>query len=209
MDVDQRAGGAGTQRTATAFWRYLVTLAVVAASTAFGAGTVARAADGRDQTVVAELRLMNEHAAALADLGSTRISRDTLQTLTSTMAEDHRAAARDLLAYAEARGMNMAAVGQPGADRPLHGPLAFDELRATPVARFDYEFATRVVTDQQAAVDELTSARGIVHDPQLVALIDAQLPAVRLHLAQARSILANIPAPTPTPGPPSAVTPPL
>ena len=143
--ADERVGRAGAQRTASGFWRYLAALAIIAASTGLGAGAVARAADGRDQTVVAELRLMNEHAAALAELGSTRISRDSLQSLSSTMTEDHRAAARDLLAYAEAHGMNMAAVGQPGADRPLHGPLAFDELRATPVARFDYEFATRVI----------------------------------------------------------------
>ncbi len=209
MGVGKGAGRTETQRTARGFRRYLAALALVAAPTGLGAGAVSRAADGRDQTVVAELRLMNEHASALAELGSTRVSRDALQSLASTMAEDNRAAARDLLAYADAHKMNMAAVGQPGADRPLHGPLAFDELRATPVARFDYEFATRVITDRQAAADELTSARGIVHDPQLIALIDAELPAVRAHLAEAQRILASIPTPAPTQAPPSAATPPL
>ena len=170
----------------------------------------AHAVDGRDQTVVAELRLGNDQQIRLADLGKERGGTEAVRGLAEVMAEDHRAADLDLLAYAGLRQMDLSVVGRPGADRPLHGPLAFEELRTAPVARFDYEFVSRVVTDQQATVDELESAHKIARDPQLVALIDAALPTVRAHLARARAVLAGIREPAapplttvPAPSPPS------
>jgi predicted outer membrane protein len=200
--------------------RHALGLAVIWAAIGGAARLAEAAVDGRDQAIVAELRLANEQQLALADLGKTRASGDPVRSLAEVMAQDHRAADLDLLTYADLRQMNLSFVGRPGADRPLHGPLAFDELSAAPPARFDYVYLARVVTDQQAAIDELESARHIAHDPQLVMLIDAALPTVRGHLARARQILAGIPEPSPAPlatipvpltspaTPPAAPTPP-
>jgi predicted outer membrane protein len=178
-------------------------LAVISGALAGGAGPASAAADGRidgrDQAIVAELRLANEQQIALADLGKDRAGREPVRSLAEVMGQDHRAADLDLLTYADLRQMNLAYIGRPGADRPLHGPLAFDELSASPPGRFDYDYLARVVTDQQAAIDELESARHIAHDPQLVTMIDAALPTVRAHLARARQILAGIPEPSPRP----------
>jgi predicted outer membrane protein len=163
------------------------------------AGPALGAANGGDQEIVSQLHLAAQLSIEMANLGEARASNAKIKQLASRMAADHRVADLKLLTYAELRQMDMGFIGRPGAVIPAHDALALAEIEQTPEQRFDYDFVSRVIANHEAIIDEADAARGIARDPLLKSLIDGELPMMRQHLAEARSVLASLPEPTPAP----------
>jgi predicted outer membrane protein len=157
------------------------------------------APNGGDQEIVSQLHLANQLAIEAAQLAQARATDVKVQALAATLEHDHRVADLNLLTYAELKQMSLSFVGRPGAVLPAHDALALADLKQSPAARFDYDFATQVVTRQQAVIDEAVSARRIAHDPLLAGLIDGALSTMRRHLAEAETVRAALPEPSPPP----------
>ena len=161
------------------------------------AAPVRAAPSGTDQEIVSQLHLASQLALEAADLGKARASRSDVIQLATSMAEDQRVADLSVLNYADLKQMDMGFVGRPGAAIPAHDALALADLEQTSMAAFDHAFLTKVVANEQAFIDEAESARAIAHDPALRAMIDGLLATGRAQLAEAQTILAGVPEPTP------------
>ena len=59
-------------------------------------------------------------------------------------------------------------------------------------AAFDREFAKAMVSDHQAVIDRLTTARTRVNDPEAVALVDKLLPMAKQHLTMAQKLQETV-----------------
>jgi predicted outer membrane protein len=152
--------------------------------------------NGPDQELVTRLRQLGQDEIAAATLGATRGERPGVRTFAETVQRDHRAADDRLLAYAERKGMDRVSVAEPGGALE-HSTLALAPLANSPSAEFDYNFASKMVADHQAAIDAAAAAERLARDPELKALIDANMKMMTNHLVSAQQLLAGIPAPQP------------
>jgi hypothetical protein len=92
--------------------------------------------------------------------------------------------------------MDRVSVAEPGGALE-HSTLALAPLANSPSAEFDYNFASKMVADHQAAIDAAAAAERLARDPELKALIDANMKMMTNHLVSAQQLLAGIPAPRP------------
>jgi predicted outer membrane protein len=153
-------------------------------------------ANGPDEELVTRLHQLGQDQIATARLGEERGVRDSVRTFASITAREQAASDDTLVAYAERKGMNRVAVARPGGALE-HGALALAPLANSPSNEFDYAFATKVVADQQAAIDAATAAERLARDPELKSLINQVLVTETNHLVSAQALLTQIPTPRP------------
>jgi putative membrane protein len=151
---------------------------------------------GPDQELVTRLRQLGLDEIAAAQMGQTRATRPTVQGFAERMERDHRAADARLLAYATRKNMSRADVSAPGGALE-HSTLALAPLANSTQGEFDYNFVAKMVADHQAAIDAATAAARLARDPELRAMIDADLKMMTEHLVVAQQLQAAIPAPAP------------
>jgi len=164
---------------------------------------------GPDEALVGRLLSLGRDEIARASVAETRGVRAPIRSFAATIARDHRAADQRLVAYAERKNMNLAAVTNPGEALP-HGVLALAPLAQSTAAEFDYEFVSRAVADHQAAIDASAAAARLARDPELRAIIEGDMKMMTDHLVAAQELLAALPAPPPRavqrPGEPAGVS---
>jgi len=164
---------------------------------------------GPDQALVGKLVQLGRDEVAMAQMAETRAERAPVKSFAATIARDHRAADQRLLAYADRKHMNLAEVTNPGSALP-HGALAMAPIADSGRGEFDYNFASRMVADHQAAIDASAAAERLARDPELRAMIDRDMKMMTEHLVAAQELLAGIPVPTPrvvpAPGEPPGVS---
>lgn len=174
-----------------------------------GPGEAPSRATEPDQELVAHVHEMNANVIRMARLAEARARRASVKDYAATLVRDHEAADQKLLAYARRKNFNMGDVAYPG-DAMAHGPLAMTDLTAVGQSDFDYSFANKMVTDHQAAIDEVTEADHIARDPELRALLANTLTPLRQQLATARGLLTGMREPpsqaVQRPGQPSGVS---
>jgi uncharacterized protein (DUF305 family) len=164
---------------------------------------------GPDQQLVARLRELGQVEISVSEMGQRRGARADVKTLAAALQRDQQATDEKLVAYAERKNMNRAAIARPG-DAMAHGTLATAPLANSTREEFDYNFAARLVADHQAAIDAAAAADRLARDPELRVLINGLLTEQSAHLVSAQQLLATIPAPPPRvpqlPGEPSVVS---
>ena len=164
---------------------------------------------GPDQQLVARLRELGRDEISVSEMGQRRGTRADVKSLAASLQRDQQATDEKLVAYAERKDMNRAALARPG-DAMAHGTLAMAPLANSTRAEFDYNFAARLVADHQAAIDAAAAAERLARDPELKALINGVLTQQSAHLVSAQELLAAIPAPPARipqpPGEPSVVS---
>ena len=153
---------------------------------------------GPDQELVTRLHQLGQDQIAMAQMGQTRGVRASVRSFAERIERDHRATNNGLLAYAQSKNMNRPEVAEVGGALQ-HSTLALAPLANSPRDAFDYDFATRMVARQQAAIDAATAAERLARDPELRALIDNNLKMMTEHLVSAQELAAAIPAPAPPP----------
>jgi putative membrane protein len=151
---------------------------------------------GPDQELVRRLHQLGQDEIAMAGMGESRGVRAGVRTFADRVERDHRAADERLMAYAARKNMNRTAVAEPG------GALEHDTLAMAPLANcsrseFDYNFASKMVADHQAAIDAAAAAERLAQDPELKALINGNIKMMTEHLLSAQELAAAIPAPAP------------
>jgi hypothetical protein len=91
-----------------------------------------------------------------------------------------------------------------------HGTLTRVDLLNSTGARFDYDFATKIVADQQATVDQTQGALMIARAPGMTTLLQGFLPPLLAEQSQAMAVVAALPRPRPReldlPGLPNGVS---
>jgi predicted outer membrane protein len=164
---------------------------------------------GPDQELVMRLHQLGQDEITMARLGETRGVGAGVKAFAAAVQRDHRAVDLRLLAYAEAKNMNMEAVASPGGAL-AHGALAMAPLMNCARAEFDYNFVSQMVADHQAAIDAAAAAQRLARDPELRQLIGDTLAVFSDHLVSAQQLLGGIPEPPrrvlQLPGEPSVVS---
>jgi predicted outer membrane protein len=151
---------------------------------------------GPDQELVTRLHQLGQDEIAAAAIGVTRGEREGVRSFAAQVQREQRVADDRLLAYAARKNMNRVAVAESGGALP-HGTLALAPLANSTRAEFDYNFTARMVADHQAAIDVGAAAERLARDPELKALIGANLKMQSQHLVSAQELAGQIPAPSP------------
>jgi len=151
---------------------------------------------GPDQELVAQLHQLGQDEIATAKLAERRAVRASVNDLAVAFGRQQSAIDNGLMAYAQQKNMDPAAVAAPG------NPLAHGELARAPLAnaardQFDYDFVSRTVADHQAAIDAGAAAQRLARDPELKSLIGRWLVIESEHLVSAQQQLAQLPEPPP------------
>ena len=151
---------------------------------------------GPDQALVGQLHQLGRDAITTAQLAEDQAVNGRVRSFAQTVRRDQSIANDALQDYGMRKNMNMDAVANPGDALP-HGVLANAPLVNSPRDEFDYRFMSKVVTDQQGAIDAGAAAQRLARDPELKGLIGRQLAMLSEHQASAQQVLAQIPEPKP------------
>jgi predicted outer membrane protein len=149
-----------------------------------------------DTELVGQLNQLGQETIAMAAVGEARGVRADVKTFAAAAAREHRAMSNGWLAYAQRKNMNRAAFENPG-NAMASGVLSLAPLRNSPRDQFDYAFATRMVSQQQALLDASAAAQRLARDPELRATIGTLMVTAAERLVSAQQLLATIPEPTP------------
>jgi len=160
------------------------------------ASAQAPGASGPDQELVTRLHQLGQDRIAMAQLGEARAVSDDVRTFAQTVERNQRATDTGLIAYAQSKNMDRIQVGEPGGALE-HGVLARAPLVNCTREVFDYHFTETMVADHQAAIDAATAAERLARDPELKAVINANLKVLTENLVAAQELQARIPTPTP------------
>jgi predicted outer membrane protein len=151
---------------------------------------------GPDQALVGQLHQLGRDAITTAQLAEDQAVNGRVRSFAQTVRLDQSIANDALQDYGMRKNMNMNAVANPGDALP-HGVLANAPLVNSPRDEFDYRFMSKVMTDQQGAMDAGAAAQRLARDPELKGLIGRQLAMLSSQQAAAQQLLAQIPAPEP------------
>ena len=154
---------------------------------------------GRDQAIVRQLHSQNQDAIAAARIGEERATREDVRSFATQVLATRAASDTQLLAYAQAQGMNLPEIDTGAAALP-HGPLATARLTTATPERFDGEFAAFMNAQAQGDLDQAKQAEKLAFGPQLGALIrDSIIPRLANQETGASTLAAALP-PLPPPG---------
>jgi predicted outer membrane protein len=185
---------------------------VVAAVLLCAAAAVAqeRVVTGADQEVVIQLRRLNLEQMRMARMAQAEGSDPKVRDFASHMLKAHQAEDRQLVAFAERKNMNMAAVDE-APDAQAYGPLALIDLAsAERGVEFDWVFARKTVSDHQGMIAATRQARRLTNDPDLQKVLVGQLDTLWDHLSMAEALQGRLPEPPPRvvqrPGEPAGIS---
>jgi uncharacterized protein (DUF305 family) len=168
-----------------------------------------QAPTGPDQQLVGRLRELGRDQVAIARVGEDRGVRAEVRSVAANLERDQQVTDARLVAYANRKNMDPAVIDRPG-DAMAHGTLVTAPLANSNRVQFDYNFASRLVANHQAAIDAAAAAQRIARDPELRDLINDILAQQSAHLVSAQELVAAIPTPPPQvpqpPGEPSVVS---
>lgn len=168
-----------------------------------------QAPTGPDQELVGRLRELGQEQVAIARMGEARGVRADVRSVAANVQRYQQAMDRGLVAYAQHKNMAPAVIADPG-DAMAHGTLVTAPLANTNPEQFDYNFASRLVANHQAAIDAAAAAQRIARDPELRDLITDIMAQQSRYLVSAQELLAAIPVPPPQnpqpPGEPAVIS---
>lgn len=151
---------------------------LVAALLLLGAGSAAHAADPPAAAeVLAKLHQSNGHEIAMGKLAQQKGQSKEVKAFGKTLAKDHAAADKKVLAFAKAQKIELPTVTDHKGDMDMGG------------AEFDAKFAQAMLDDHKKDIAEVMSARDSTTDDKLKTLLNDLLPALEKHRDTAQKLV--------------------
>jgi len=164
---------------------------------------------GGDQRVLTELHRRNQQVIVDAELAQQRATSPAVRDYATALLNASAAADAKIVNYAREAGMNIDSI-RLGAGAMANGSLTRVDLMNSNGARFDYDFATKMVNANQATLDQAQEGQALARAPGVAELLREIAPTLLEQQAQGMALVARIPTPAPKelqlPGQPAGVS---
>ncbi|HXT94914.1 MAG TPA: DUF4142 domain-containing protein [Polyangia bacterium] len=164
---------------------------------------------GGDQRVLTELHRRNQQVIVDAELAQQRATSPAVRDYATALLNASAAADAKIVNYAREAGMNIDSI-RLGAGAMANGSLTRVDLMNSSGARFDYDFATKMVNANQATLDQAQEGQALARAPGVAELLREIAPTLLEQQAQGMALVARIPTPAPKelqlPGQPAGVS---
>jgi putative membrane protein len=143
-----------------------------------------------DLKLVQTVHEANLKEIELAQLASDKAKSPQVKDYARKLVSDHKAADRQLLSYAEKKGMTSRL--DQVADAPPKRDAAADmraRLMGETGAEFDHDFVATMVDEHDKAIEMVRTARDSATDSQLRDIFDGVLPKLEKHRKMAQQLL--------------------
>lgn len=158
----------------------LLSRCLIAALLLLGAGSAAQAANPPPPAeVLAKLHQSNGHEIAMGKLAQQKGQSKEVKAYGKTLAKDHAAADKKVLAFAKAQKIELPTVTDHKGDMDMGG------------AEFDAKFAQAMLDDHKKDIAEVMSARDSTTDDKLKSLLSEILPTLEKHRDTAQKLVDN------------------
>ncbi|HVV50941.1 MAG TPA: DUF4142 domain-containing protein, partial [Polyangia bacterium] len=125
---------------------------------------------GADQRILTELHRRNQEVMADARIAERRATRASVRDYAAKLLDARAADDAKIVGYARRLGMSVSSI-ELGAGATADGSLTRVDLIASPPARFDYDFATKMVSSTQATLDQTEKGEAMARAPGMAALL--------------------------------------
>jgi uncharacterized protein (DUF305 family) len=149
---------------------------------------------GGDQAALTALHRQNRQTMADARIAQQRGTTAAVRDLATTIISNTETADAKMMNYAQQQGMNVEAI-QLAAGALPNGALTRVDLVNSPPARFDADFAAKMVANSQAALDQTQKAQALARAPGMAPMLQEIAPALLQEQADAMSLVAALPTP--------------
>jgi len=156
-------------------------------------------AAGRPEAADSDVRLvqraheLNTKEIEIAQLAADKARSARVKAYARTLVTQHRAADRELMAYADKRGLTtrlqQSATTTETPDNAAGGRDMHARLMGETGAEFDHDFVATMVDDHDRAIETVRTARDSAVDPQLRDLFHGLLPKLEKHRKMAQQLL--------------------
>lgn len=164
---------------------------------------------GGDQRVLTELHRRNQQAIVDAEIAQQRGATAAVRDYATALLSARAAADAQIVNYARLAGMNIDSI-RLGAGAMANGSLTRVDLVNSSGQQFDYDFATKMVADTQATLDQTQQGQALARAPGMLELLQGIAPSLMVQQAGATALASRIPAPPPNelqmPGEPPPVS---
>jgi uncharacterized protein (DUF305 family) len=149
---------------------------------------------GGDQAVLMALHRQNQQAIVDAQIAQERATLGAVRDYATTIISNRAMSDATMMNYARTQGMNLGEI-RLGAGAMANGALTRVDLVNAPVQQFDHDFATKMVNDHQAAIDQTQKAQALARAPGMAAMLQSIVPPLLQQQADAMALVAALPVP--------------
>jgi len=149
---------------------------------------------GGDQTALMALHRQNQQTIVDAEIAQTRATTAAVRDFAASVISNCATSDAKLMNYAHQQGMNVDEIRLAAGALP-NGALTRVDLVNSPPARFDADFAAKMVANSQAAVDQTQKAQALARAPGMAPLLQEIAPVLVQQQADAMALVAALPTP--------------
>ncbi len=164
---------------------------------------------GADQRVLTELHRRNQQVIADAQIAQQRATTSAVRDYATSVLNARAQADAKIVNFANQLGMNVDSI-RLGAGAQANGSLTRVDLMHSTGERFDYDFASKMVANTQATIDQAQDGQALARAPGMASLLGEITPSLMAQQAQAMALVAALPTPAakivPIPGQPPGVS---
>ena len=153
---------------------------------------------GGDQAALTALHRQNRQTIVDAEIAQLRGTTASVRQFAANIISNTATADARMMNFAQQQGMNVEAI-QMAAGAMANGALTRVDLVNSPPARFDADFAAKMVANSQAALDQTQKAQALARAPGMAPLLQEIAAVQAQQQAGAMSLVAALPTP---PSPP-------
>ena len=153
---------------------------------------------GGDQAALTALHRQNQQTIVDAEIAQLRGTTESVRQFAANIISNTATADAKMMNYAQQQGMNVEAI-QMAAGAMANGALTRVDLVNSPPARFDADFAAKMVANSQAAFDQTQKAQALARAPGMAPMLQEIAPVLVQQQADAMALVAALPTP---PSPP-------
>jgi putative membrane protein len=143
-----------------------------------------------DADFIKRVHEANQKEIAMARMASEKAESAKVKSYATKVINDHEAADKRLMAYAERKAPDVKAEGRSTGAQVAD--QSHDRLSNLSGSDFDKEFVNLMVEEHDKALDLLKSARESASDKQLRAIYDGMVPKIEAHKRMARDLADKV-----------------
>lgn len=156
-----------------------------------GRSGAAGATMSEDARIVAKLHHINQMEIDTGKQAQDRGQAKAVRDFGARLVRDHQAADKKLLALADKQGLDANAMPAAGTDDEAKDHDRMERLRNLTGAEFDREFAAAMAEGHGKAIDLVTTAKDVVSDARLRAMLAGLLPTLEKHRQIATGLVSS------------------
>jgi predicted outer membrane protein len=153
---------------------------------------------GGDQAALTALHRQNRQTIVDAEIAQLRGTTVSVRQFAANIISNTATADAEMMNYAQQQGMNVEAI-QLAAGAMANGALTRVDLVNSPPARFDADFAAKMVANSQAALDQTQKAQALARAPGMAPMLQQIAPVLVQQQADAMALVAALPTPSSPP----------